>query len=218
MTAAVLARHEAEPSLVSLSLQNLWLIWPQVLAYIAVATVLGLGAPITGAGQAGLADLMFHFGGQYWLFRTLLRRRGLLRTEQIHIFAFVGLALLLIIPIMFGLVMLLIPGLFLVARWIAAPAFVAARGEGPWAAAVASFAAVRGQTGAVMSAIVVLVFVLIAIMLVLVVLDRALGSPADPALLNRVSGHFLPLMLLGLSVATYQRLGSEDTAIEDVFG
>ena len=69
------------------------------------------------------------------------------------------LAMLLIGPIMLGIFALILPGLFLVARWIAAPAFVAARGGSAWAAAGASWQTVRGHTGKIAS-IVVMMFLI----------------------------------------------------------
>ncbi len=219
MSGAATYRDELRyPSLMSASLRNLWLIWPQVLAYLAVVTVLGLSMPLFGGRSGGIVGFFVYFGGQYWLFHSLLRKRGLLQTGRIHFVSFVALALLLILPIAFGLAMLIVPGLFLVARWIAAPAFIVARGEGTVAAAGISAAAVRGQTANVMTAIVVLVLIVIALITVLAGVDRVLGNPLNDALLDRVAGHFVPLMMLGLSVATYEQLGPEDTSIEDVFG
>lgn len=204
--------------LLSLSLRNLALIWRQVLAYLVVAALLGLGAPLFGNEAAGLAGVLLYFAGQYWLFRSLLKARRLLESERIHFLGFVGLAALLILPILFGLAALVLPGLFLAARWIAAPAFIVARGEGVFAAAGASSAAVRGNTVKVMAAVVVLFLIVIALFTPVDLIDRALGNQADNALLDRLMSQFFPLMLLGLSVAVYERLGPEDTMIEDVFG
>lgn len=204
--------------LLSLSLRNLALIWRQVLAYLAVAMLLGFSMPLIGKESTGTVGFVLYFAGQYWLFRSLLKARGLLESEQIHFVAFVGLAALLIVPIMFGIAVLFVPGLFLVARWIAAPAFIVARGEGVFAAAGASGAAVRGNTGKVMGAILVLFLIVIALFTPVELIDRALGNRADNALLDRLMSQFFPLMLLGLSVAVYQLLGPEDTMIEDVFG
>ncbi|KPF64993.1 hypothetical protein [Porphyrobacter sp. AAP60] len=211
-------REVTHGALMEQTFGNLRLIWRELLAYLAVATVLGLGMPLFEDKSTGFIELLFYFAGQYWLFRRLLKRRGMLRTQRIHFLSFFGLALLLILPIMLGLAMLIVPGLFLVARWIAAPAYIVASGEGAFAAASASAAAVRGQTGKVMTAVVVLFLIMIAILTPIAGIDRALGSRAGMELMNVVSGHFLPLLLLGLSVATYERLGCEDTTIEDVFG
>lgn len=204
--------------LMSRTFANLWLIWPQVLAYLAVFALLGLAMPLFGSERAGLADFLLYFAGQYWLFRTVLRKRGLLQTQRIHFFAFVGLALLLILPIAIGFALLIVPGLFLVARWIAAPAFIVAQGHGAFMAAGASEAAVRWQAGKLMKAVVVLFLILVAILMPAAGIDRALGGLADPDALDRLVGHVFPLMLLGLSVSTYELMGSKGTMIEDVFG
>ena len=203
---------------ISLSLRNLALIWRQVLAYLVVAALLGVAMPLMGRESAGLGGLLLYFAGQYWLFRSLLKARGLLESQRIHFFAFVGLALLLILPIMLGIAALLVPGLFLVARWIAAPAFIVARGEGVFASAGASSAAVRGNTARVMTAVVVLFLIVIACATPLELLERALGTVAGSEALDQFLGHLFPLMLLGLSVAVYQLQYQADTMIEDVFG
>lgn len=204
--------------LLSLSLRNLALIWRQVLAYLAVAMLLGVGTPLFGKESMGLVGFLLYFAGQYWLFRSLLNARGLLATQRIHFLAFVGLAALLILPIMFGLAALLLPGLFLVARWIAAPAFIVANGEGVFAATGASSAAVRGSTVRVMALVVVLFLIVIAALIPLAAIDRALDGKTATEALDQLAGHLFPLVLLGLSVAVYQSYRRADTMIEDVFG
>lgn len=204
--------------LLSRSLRNLALIWRQVLVYLFVALLLGLGMPLMGKESTGLVGFLLYFAGQYWLFRSLLKARGLLESERIHFLAFVGLAALLILPIMFGIVALVLPGLFLVAHWIAAPAFIVARGEGVFDAVGASSAAVRGNTVRVMAAVVVLFLIVIALFTPVELIDRALGNRADSAALDRLMSQFFPLMLLGLSVAVYQLQRRADTMIEEVFG
>lgn len=205
-------------TLMSLSLRHLALIWRQVLAYLAVFALLGLSTPLVGTESTGLAGFLLYFAGQYWLFRALLQSRGLLQTTRIHFFAFVGLAIVLILPIIFGLAMLIMPGLFLVARWIAAPAFIVARGQGVFAATESSASAVRGNTARVAGAAVVLFLIVVAISGVLEAIGRALGWGDGIGALDLVEAHLLPLALLGLSTATYELLGPEDTAIEEIFG
>ena len=205
-------------TLISLSLRHLGLIWWQVLAYLAVFALLGLSTPLVGNESTGLVGFLLYFAGQYWLFRALLKSRGLLQTTRIHFFAFVGLAIVLILPIMFGLALLILPGLFLVARWIAAPAFIVAQGQGVFAATEASGSAVRGNTARVAGAAVVLFLIVVAILAVLETIAKALGWGDGNSALDLVEGHLLPLALLGLSTATYELLGPEDTTIEEVFG
>jgi len=216
---AAAARREAQyGSLMSHSLRNLALIWKQVLAYLAAALVLGVAMPLIGSRSTGVIGLGLYFAGQYWLFHALLKARGLVETPRSHFLAFAALALLLIIPILFGLTLFLLPGLFLVAGWIAAPAFIVARGEGVFAAAGASSDAVRGHTISVMAAIVVLMLIVIAIGTVLAGVERGLDGLVETRVLDQLFGHLVPVALLGLSTAVYEQLGPEDTLIEDVFG
>lgn len=207
--------------LLSRSFENLWLIRWQVLVYLLAVGLLGLGTPLFGREPTGFIGFLLYFAGQYWLFHALVKARGMLQTSRIHALSFIGLAALLILPIMFGLAMLLVPGLILVARWIAAPAFIVARGQGAFAASGASAAAVRGSTSRVMAAVVVLFFIMIAFSAVIEGIGKALGGLDASGVvgpLDLIEGHLLPLLLLGLSVAVYEMAGRKDTMIEDVFG
>ena len=62
--------------LLSRSLRNLALIWRQVLVYLFVALLLGLGMPLMGKESTGLVGFLLYFAGQYWLFRSLLKVSG----------------------------------------------------------------------------------------------------------------------------------------------
>lgn len=205
-------------TLMSHSVRNLALIWRQVLVYLAVFALLGLSMPLFGSQSTGMVGFLLYFAGQYWLFRALLKSRGLLQTTRIRFFAFIGLAIALILPIIFGLAVLIVPGLFLVSRWIAAPAFIVAQGQGVFAATESSASAVRGNTARVAGAAVVLFLIGVAISGVLEVIGRALGWADGIGALDLVEGHLLPLALLGLSTATYELLGPEDSDIEEIFG
>lgn len=222
MNAPYATRRELEyGTLLSRSIENLWLIRWRVLAYLLAVGLLGFGMPLLGNESTGVIGLLLYFAGQYWLFHALLKARGLLQTSRIRFFAFVGLAALLILPIMLGLAVFLVPGLFLVARWIAAPAFIVGRGQGPFAATDASADAVRGSTTRVMASAVVLFLIMIAFSAVMEGIGKAIGGfdafgAVDP--FDLIEGHLLPLLLLGLSVAVYELAGRKDTMIEDVFG
>lgn len=220
-------RRYAEPAflsfgtLMSRSFENLWLIWREVLAYIAAAAVLGFAQPLVGVNISGIIGFIAYFVGQYWLFHGLLKRRGMLETGRWHVFAFVGLALVLAIPIFLGLAALVLPGLFLAARWIAAPAFVVARGEGVFSAINDSWRTARGNTGKLAEAVVVMFLITIALSIITSGIESALSGldfyrGARP--IDLIEAQLLPLLLLGLSTATYELPGQQDTTIEEVFG
>ena len=208
-------------TLMTRSFENLGLIWRELLAYIAAAAVLGFALPLAGENISGIIGFIAYFVGQYWLFHALLKQRGMLETGSQHFFAFVGLALTLAIPIFLGIAALVLPGLFLVARWIAAPAFIVARGEGGFAAISSSSQSVRGNTGKLAEAVVVMFLIAVAFSIFTSGIDSALSGfdfyrGARP--IELIESQLLPLLLLGLSTATYELLGPEDTTIEEVFG
>ena len=214
-------REASFGALVSLTFSNLRSIWRELLAYLAVAAVFAFSTPLAGGGVMPIIGLLFYFAGQYWLFRRLMITRGLQQSQNIHIFAFVGLAVLLIFPIIFGLTLLFVPGLFLAARWIAAPSFIVARGDNAFRAAIESWNAVRGHSLKLM-AILVLMFVGISMLGSLTNgLEWVVGSGnayGEAGPLDVIEMQLIPLLMLGLSVATFELLGPEDTTIEEIFG
>ena len=214
-------REASFGALVSLTLANLRAIWRELLAYLAVVAVFAFVAPVSGGGGAPIIGFLFYFAGQYWLYRRLMITRGLQQSQRIHIFAFVGLAVLLFFPIIFGLTLLLVPGLFLVARWIAAPSFIVARGENAFRGAINSWNAVRGHSVKLM-AILVLMFVGVSMLgSVTNGLEWVVGSGnayGEAGPLDVIEMQLIPLLMLGLSVATFELLGPEDTTIEEIFG
>lgn len=208
-------------ALMSRTFGNLRDIGREVAAYVAAVVVLAFTLPLAGSEITGLLGFVLYLAGQYWLYRRLMRTRGMLETQRIHFFAFAGLAVLLIFPILFGVGLFVLPGLFLVARWIAAPAFVVARGEGAFAAAISSWSTVRGSTLSVAGAVVVLVvldgvFGVAASGIDIMFAGVAAYSEAKPG--NMIQINLLPILLLGLSTAVYELLGPEDNSIEEVFG
>jgi len=222
MSAFVSPRRDASfGTLLSRAFENLWLIRKQVAIYLIVVALCAFTMPLLGQAITGGGGFALYLVGQYWLYQSFLKARGMLETPRYHLFAFFLLAVLLIFPIMFGLAALVLPGLFLVARWIAAPCFVAARGQGAISAAGASWDAVRGHTGKIAGAVVIMFLITSALGLVTGGLSRLVSgieaySGAKP--FDLIDVHLLPLLLLGLSTATFELLGPEDTMIEDVFG
>lgn len=207
--------------LVSRSFENLWVIRKQVAIYLAIVAVAAFSIPLLGIGFTSGGGLVVYLVGQYWLFQALLKERGMLETQGNHLGGFLLLAMLLIGPIMLGIFALILPGLFLVARWIAAPAFVAGRGEGAWTAAKSSWEMVRGHTGKI-ATIVIVMFLIASLFGTLAnglnALLAGIAAYREARPFNLIEAHLFPLMLLGLAVAVYELLGPRDTMIEEVFG
>ena len=177
--------------------------------------------PLLGIGFNSGGGLVIYLVGQYWLFQALLKERGMLETQGNQLGGFLLLAMLLIGPIMLGIFALILPGLFLVARWIAAPAFVAGRGEDAWTAAKSSWETVRGHTGKI-ATIVIVMFLIASLFGTLAnglnALLAGIAAYREARPFNLIEAHLFPLMLLGLSVAVHELLGPRDTMIEEVFG
>jgi hypothetical protein len=208
-------------TLISRSFENLWLIRKEIAIFLAIIAVAAFTLPLLGQSLASGAGFVSYFVGQYWLYQTFLKARGMLETPRYHLISFIALGLVLILPITFGLVAFLLPGLFLVARWIAAPAYVVAGGRGSFAAAADSWRAVRGHTGKVAGAAVVMFLIVTALSSLTGAIDGQLGSLdayRETKPIDLIEFHFLPLLLLGLSTATYELLGPRNTMIEEVFG
>lgn len=143
----------------------------------------------------------------------------MLATARIRFFAFTGLALVLILPILLGTLLLVIPGIFLVARWLAAPVFIVAKGEGVIAAAGSSWAAVRGHTFAVGMAVVIMFIGLSVVSGSITGFITALFGLGVLNPVNLLQAQLFPLLLLlGVSTAAYELLGPQDNSIEEVFG
>jgi hypothetical protein len=211
-------------TLISRSFENLWLIRKEIAIFLAIVAMAAFTLPLLGQSLASGAGFVSYFVGQYWLYQTLLRARGMLETPRYHLFAFIFLAALLIFPILFGIAAFLLPGLFLVARWIAAPAFVAARGRGAIGAAGDSWQAVRGHTAKIGGAVVIMFLITSFVGAITGGIGGIGGAlagldayrAAKP--LDLIEAHIFPLLLLGLSTATYELLGPRDAMIEEVFG
>jgi hypothetical protein len=215
------AREVGIGALLSHTFGNLGSVWRELAAYLAGVVAIAFVLPLVGSELSGIPALAGYLAAQYWLFRRVLVTRGMLDTQGTHVFAFAALAALLIVPIMLGLAMFVLPGIFLVARTIAAPAFIVARGEDAIAAMRSSWQAVRGHSVPVMIVATLLVLGASVFGGAFAVIDGAVSKIdafADASPGDVIQMQLVPLLLLGLSTAVYEKLGPEDNSIEEVFG
>ena len=103
---------------------------PLALAAMAAMTILGVGSDLYPdfARLAGIASLVVNLVLQYETTSALLVHYGLFDggPQRRRLWALLGLNLLSGIAILFGLVLLILPGLYLLVRWSAAvPALIA---------------------------------------------------------------------------------------------
>ena len=97
---------------------------------LIVGLVLGVvdGLVTYLGGAAAGAKGVFNLIAGYYLLVELLRRERLMQSKG-SVWSYVGASLLAGVGIVIGLILLIVPGLYLMARWSLAPAIVLARGE-----------------------------------------------------------------------------------------
>lgn len=96
-----------------------------------------------GAAAAIVATVV-QFVGSYLVIERLLELRDSLFATGTRIWAYVGLTILTTLGMMFGLLLLIVPGLILAVRWSAAPAYLIARGTGVFEAMRLSWDTTKG--------------------------------------------------------------------------
>jgi hypothetical protein len=142
----------------------------------------GSGAPIVDSAVGVVA--------QFWITRHLVARNGLgvegrARGEFQSVF---GACLLSGLAILFGLLLLVVPGIFLWIRWFAAVPLVVARGERSLPALRASWEMTKGSEGAILAATAVIYAPMILMLVLAVILldEVALSLPVFTVVTNLV--------------------------------
>ncbi|KLE35348.1 hypothetical protein [Aurantiacibacter luteus] len=168
-------------------------------------------------GLVAIAATGGYFFMQYWLYQVMLRRAGLLHDEKMRLPGFVGMALLLILPILFAFNLFVIPGIILVARWIISPAALVAGPRNVFQALGDGWQASSSNTTALSLAVTVLGLIWLAIFVVLAGLGAVLTGGDGGDGLTWLGIHVLPVLLMGLSVAAYRNLNDETETLAQVF-
>jgi len=94
-------------------------LWGFGVAFNADTTVWGV--------IAALAAIVAQIVGGYLVLERMLELRGRLNSAGMRIWAYLGLSILTGLGTILGLVLLIVPGLILMVRWSAAPAFLIGR-------------------------------------------------------------------------------------------
>ena len=114
---------------------HLSLIWREIAVYFGVFLVIGMIAealnsspdiaPLTAI--ISLAAIPAYFAGQYWLYRAAFKRLGAQYDPRFKAFSMFFMAVILGFAIFIGLNFVIVPGLFLAAKWVMAPSFLVAQ-------------------------------------------------------------------------------------------
>lgn len=163
-----------------------------------------------------LVALIFSFVASYFLIAKLLGTRGLLHAGGTRIWAYVGMSILSGIAMVFGLLLVIVPGIVLWARWSAATGFLVGEGQGVTDALSSSWEATRGHSWAIF-------FAGLVVVVGLLILGGALGASAALGASNTIglvlSGFaeaFANAVLAAFGIAIYVLVRGE-SHIEDVF-
>jgi hypothetical protein len=186
---------------------------------LVVALVLLLPAELAAAyadddsfAAGTVASLLLIFVGYPWAIGALvatLERRGspplepygrtVPRVPALAVASFVAL-----IAEGLALLLLVLPGLLLAARWIASPALIVIEGSGPIESLSRSNALVRGRTWTVLGALVVTILVPLALATPALVIGFTAESPWAVGLANTFSGVAFTLPAAAFSYAVYR--------------
>jgi len=195
----------------------------EIAAYLGVFLLVDIAgallpAPLAWLGSGWLLVFGGYFIAQYLLYRTMLRRAGHAGADnRLHIVRFVAMAFVIGLALAFAINLFLIPAIVLAARWIAAPCYVVAADKGPIAAMGESWSVTSGNTLPLSLAFSVLVLVSFALVVAFGLVEGALEAILGTQLELNLAMHVLPLLLMGLSVASYRRLNHEGTELAAVF-
>lgn len=179
----------------------------------------------TGAIVANIALVVLGFVTIFALFRLILSYEGLVGSDTpIRFFTFLGTSIVVGLAEGVGLVLLLIPGIMIMLRWLLAPTFVLARGMGVGESLNASRDATAGHRWSILGALVLTGIIIGIPFMVLIPVaggvmafaTLAWNSPIALVALamGAVAGVFFNAVHLGI----YATLSGDQDRLGDVFG
>lgn len=154
--------------------------------------------------------------GTYLLLTRFLAARGRMRAGGTRFWHYLGMSILSLIAVFFGLVLLVVPGLFLLVRWSAASGFAIGGREGVIDSLSASWDATKGHGWAIfLSAIILFFGVAISQGVAAAIFGLAsdeVGSAASALVEAAAGGAFA-----ALGIAIYCRVRDDAGEISEVF-
>lgn len=165
-------------------------------------------------GLIGLFVLIASVAAQCWLFGQMLGKADV----SGRYLGFLGMAIVTFLGVGVATVFFVIPGLFLGARWLMAPAIYVDQGRGVFDALGESWHRTRGNTGTVMLALfLVMVMIVLASGALATLFPFAEGGGPLGYLAEAVVSEVFSIVLLTLSVATYGLLSGQGEELASVF-
>ena len=199
-------------------------IWGLATLFMAVAyTLLDLVLPGEDLGAlASFVGGIANFFVTYHVTETLLRSEGLMSTSQRNYASVLGVSILSTLGAGLGFLVLIVPGLYLFARWSIATPLVIAEGRAASDAMAESWRRTASSAWALVAVFAVYtlgVVAMIGLAITGIISVENTGAETAPALFvgNLVSTS-LGMVAVLLSVAIYRALADDTSRYEDVFG
>lgn len=186
----------------------------------------GLGALQTGADRylelltpiILLATFVLYFYAQNRLYQILLRRSGVPVPPGLRTFRLLGMALVIGIALSFASNFFLIPALILGAKFVMAPSFLVANtNSGIFSAMGESWSASDGSTLQLTLAFTIVFLIWAALIIAVGAFTDATDLAAGYNFFTAFTIYVLPILMMGLSVASFRRLNGGVGEIADVF-
>ena len=186
-------------------------------AFLAIAILSEISA--LGRDNLSVPSAIAYFFAHYYLYREALKARGIAYDDAFKIISFVFMAAFLGVAIQLGTVLLIIPGILIAAKTIMAPAFLVAEKLNVFEAIGASWRTSGGNTITLSLAFAIVfvawMFVVLGFGAIGTVLDNS--GFAGSKTLEQIVIHVLPVMLMGVSIGSYQALNDSENSLVAVF-
>lgn len=190
-----------------------------VLLYLVVISALGgtvtyftqnTTAPLEALG-AWLVTFVVSISAAYLLIDALVRRTGLrTRTEADVFVPYIGLSILYTLGVLAGFILIILPGLWIMARWIIAQPLLVARGAGIKEALGESWEATNGAEFSIIGAALALAVAPVAVMIAGAMVFES-TSPAGVGV-SQLASTAISVLLMAMGVAIYGLIESRNAA------
>ena len=184
-----------------------------VLAFVVVITALCVPVSYVAIGSTSISRLIgsevlrsvISMICSYFLLVAMLRRTNLFSRTQDAFLPFIGLTLLSSLGTLLGFIALVLPGIFIMARWILAPQMLVARDSGVMQALGDSWERTRGNEFQIIFGTLLLLLPLIAIGIAISVFLEADSLPR--LIVGQIASTAATVVFLSVGVALYGLMG-----------
>jgi len=159
----------------------------------------------------GVAGFVAAVVAAYLLFDSMLRRHGFIQPDADDvILPYAGLSIVYSLAVGLGFLLIIFPGLFLMARWIVAQPLLIAQGKGVIASMKESWERTRGSEFAILVAVLVLI-ILPAIIGTVAGMQFGAEDPVGIAITQVISA-VSSMLGIGMGVALYRLIVADRDA------